>query len=33
MKKLAERRGAELDPISVTGGISAGRGAVSMRVV
>jgi len=33
MKKLADNKGAELLPISVTGGISAGRGVVSMRVV
>lgn len=33
MKKLADSNGAELLPISVTGGISAGRGVVSMRVV
>lgn len=33
MKKLAERRGAELLPISVTGGMSAGRGVVSIKVV
>ena len=33
MKKLADSKGAELLPISVTGGISAGRGVVSMRVV
>lgn len=32
MKKLAESNGAELAPISVTGGMSAGRGVVSMRV-
>jgi len=33
MKKLADSNGAELAPISVTGGMSAGRGVVSMRVV
>ncbi len=33
IKKLADSNGAELLPISVTGGISAGRGVVSMRVV
>jgi hypothetical protein len=32
MKKLADSNGAELLPISVTGGISDGRGVVSMRV-
>lgn len=32
MKKLAESKGAELAPISVTGGMSAGRGVVSTRV-
>ncbi len=33
MKKLADSNGAELLPISSTGGMSAGRGVVSMRVV
>ena len=33
MKKLADSKGAELAPISVTGGMSAGRGAVSIKVV
>jgi hypothetical protein len=33
IKKLADSNGAELAPISVTGGMSAGRGAVSIRVV
>jgi hypothetical protein len=33
IKKLAESNGAELAPISVTGGMSAGRGAVSIKVV
>lgn len=32
MKKLAESRGAELAPISFTGGISAGNGVVSIKV-
>jgi hypothetical protein len=30
MKKEAERRGAELAPTSLTAGISAGNGVVSM---
>jgi hypothetical protein len=33
MKKLADSKGAELLPISFTGGISAGRGVVSIKVV
>lgn len=33
MKKLADNNGAELVPISVTGGISAGRGVVSTKTV
>lgn len=33
MKKLADNNGAELAPISVTAGMSAGRGVVSIRVV
>lgn len=31
IKKLADSNGAELDPISVTAGISAGNGVVSTR--
>ena len=33
MKKLAESNGAELLPISLTGGMSAGNGVVSIKVV
>lgn len=33
IKKLADSNGAELAPISVTGGMSVGRGAVSIKVV
>jgi hypothetical protein len=32
MKKLAERRGADEAPISVTGGMDSGRGVVSITV-
>jgi hypothetical protein len=32
IKKLAERRGADDAPSSVTGGIESGRGVVSMTV-
>ena len=32
MKKLALRSGADEEPISVTGGMEEGSGAVSMRI-